>query len=317
MEEKIAAQREDQLYCVIDLSGGPNAKRYPVSYLNSAPKTGWSDEYKTAKLILRKIKPGRFVMGDQVHGDKEFPPTKATITKAYYIGVFEVTQRQWELVMGTKPSAFSNPKFYAMRPVERISYDSIRGADEKRTWPQTDYVRSDSFIGLLQAKTKIAIDLPTETQWEYACRAGTNTDFGTGKNWTNEVKDLQMDVVGRYQCNGGWNEKWGPHTRKTWGQFTDVMCDSGNATATVGSYCPNFWGLYDMHGNVGEWCLDWHGRLPDGAADWKGVASGRYRIVRGSNWFYCASVQSAGRRGYRGPSSPSMDVGFRLAIQPQ
>jgi len=63
-EEKIAAQREDKLYCVIDLSGGPNAKRYPVTYLNSAPKTGWSDEYKTTKLVLRKIKPGSFLWQD-------------------------------------------------------------------------------------------------------------------------------------------------------------------------------------------------------------------------------------------------------------
>lgn len=119
MEEKIAARREDKLYCVIDLSGGPNAKRYPVSYLSSAPKSGWPDEYKTSKLVLRKIDSGRFRMGDYRRHVNDC--ADVTISKPYYIGAFETTQRQWELVMGNRPAWANNDQCYCTRPIEQVA----------------------------------------------------------------------------------------------------------------------------------------------------------------------------------------------------
>ncbi len=108
------------IYLVIDLSGGPNATFYPVSYLGAEPQDGWTDEYKTEKLVLRMIQPGMFTMGspqDEIGRLVYEGQHDVTLTKPFYMGVFEVTQRQWELVMGTKPSYFSNVAYYQTRPV--------------------------------------------------------------------------------------------------------------------------------------------------------------------------------------------------------
>ncbi|MFZ4397806.1 MAG: sigma-70 family RNA polymerase sigma factor, partial [Kiritimatiellia bacterium] len=117
-------------YLVLDLSGGPSVSNYPVGYLSAVPPGGWSDEYKTTKLVLRKIPAGSFTMGSPTNelgryelgrSDHETQHT-VTITKAFYMGVFEVTQRQWELVMGNRPSFFTNSSYYLTRPVEQVSY---------------------------------------------------------------------------------------------------------------------------------------------------------------------------------------------------
>ena len=156
------------------------------------------------------------------------------------MGVFECTQKQWKLVMGSNPSSLNGDS----RPVECVSYEMIRGTGEQggAGWPAYGHaVDSTSFMGKLQEKTGLTFDLPTEAQWEYACRAGTTTALNSGKNLTSMESDANMDEVGRYSYNlndgkGGYSE----HTK-------------------VGSYLPNAWGLYDMHGNVQEWCLDRYG----------------------------------------------------------
>ena len=108
-------------YLVVDMSGGRSAARWPVSYLDEVPSGGWTDEYKTEKLVLRYIPAGSFIMGGRA---TDYPGAvntnlhMVTLTKDFYMGVFEVTQRQWELVMGNRPSAFSNETCYATRPVE-------------------------------------------------------------------------------------------------------------------------------------------------------------------------------------------------------
>ena len=181
------------LYMVIDLSSGSSSSSYPVSYLDDVPTGGWSDEYKTTKLVLRRIEPGTFKMGGQY---------TVTLTKPFYIGVFEVTQRQWELVMGTKPSYFSNVAYYATRPVEQVSWNMIRGVSSTYHWPSSMDVDANSFIGRIMLRTGPNFDLPTEAQWEYACRAGTITDFNNGKNRTGGDNDANLNEVGRYRYNG-------------------------------------------------------------------------------------------------------------------
>ena len=276
----------DYLYCVVDLSGGPDVENYPVTYLSSIPSGGWTDEYKTTKLVLRYIPVGSFIMG----GGSSDESRRVTLTKPFYMGVFEVTQKQWELVMGSWPGS-SPSSSYGLGdayPVYYVSYDDIRGASSGARWPFSSAVDASSFHGRLRAKTGLDFDLPTEAQWEYACRAGTATTYYWGDS---------MD-----------------------GSYAWYNNNSGSGTHPVGTKRPNAWGLYDMSGNVWEWCRDWYGTLAYGA-DPVGSASGSYRVVRGGSWWYsyADSCASSGRvcdvPSYRGSDDPtywSGHCGFRL-----
>ena len=299
-----------QSYLVIDLSGGPNAASYPVSNLTDIPSGGWTDEYKTTKLVLRRIDPGTFTMGaptgEAGRQDSDETPHQVTLTHSYYIGVFELTQRQWELVMGNRPSAFSNTVCYATRPVERVSYNQIRGADLGKWWPQMNAVDETSFMGKLRAKTGRLFDLPTEAQWEYACRAGTVTALNSGKNLSvSSGVDANMDEVGRYYYNSGvYNNSY------------DFSSADDKGTAKVGSYLPNAWGLYDMHGNVSEFCLNWYRSENDNSAtDPVGSDAGNSRTVRGGTWgLYAYWCRSAARGWNAEPSSTSDGKGLRVVV---
>ena len=156
------------LYCVVDISAGPNAASYPVSYLAAEPKGGWTDEYKMTKLVLRRVEPGKFMMCGKC---------EVTLTKPYYIGVFEVTQKQYERVTGGRIAD-------DMRSME-LSYNQIRGSSQ--------IIKDWTFMAKLRLKTKLDFDLPTEAQWEYACRAEKASDCDKEKK---DVKDL--DACGIY-----------------------------------------------------------------------------------------------------------------------
>jgi formylglycine-generating enzyme required for sulfatase activity len=293
-------------YLVVDLSGGPDAGSYPVTFLSDAPAGGWTDVYKTTKLVMRKIPSGTFTMGspaEEVGREFDEKPHTVTLTKWFYIGVFEVTQRQWELVMGNRLSYFSNSSHYASRPVERVGNIAIRGEFTLSLWPVSSEVDAASFMGKLRAKTGMAaFDLPTEAQWEYACRAGNATALNSGKNLTSTYQDAKMAKVGRYWHNGGSN-------------YTENGSTSGG-TAKVGSYLPNTWGLYDMHGNVFEWCLDWYRpSYPRGASDPRGAVSGSYRVRRGGSWRIDAGYCRSAFRGSNDyPAMLRDDIGFRAAM---
>ena len=301
-------------YMVIDLSWGPAASSYTVSYLRDVPPGGWTEEHKTTKLVMRKISAGTFTMGSpdgELGRGSDETQHQVTLTKNFYIGVFEVTQKQWELVMGTWPSYFTNATYRDSRPVEQVSYYDIRENPDNSAispnWPDSAQVYADSFIGKLRAKTGLrTLDMPTESQWEYACRAGTTTALNSGKNLTDTVDCTNMSDVGRYWYNGGSGYSQG--------------CAPSAGTAAVGSYLPNQWGLYDMHGNVWEWCLDWHETYPGTVTDPEGEALGSDRVKRGGSWCYFAMhCRSAYRYYYYvTPSYRSSNVGFRLArtLQP-
>ena len=297
-------------YMVIDLSDGPSASSYPVSYLADVPPGGWTDEHKTTKLVMRRISASTpdFVMGSpESELGRQTNETQhgVRLTKDFYIGVFEVTQRQWELVMGNRPSYFNNSSYYSTRPVEQVSYYDIRenpanSDDPAADWPTNTEVNANSFMGKLRAKTGLStFDLPTEAQWEYACRAGTTTALNSGYNLTSTESDPRMDEVGRYWYNGG-----------------SGYTQEGNTsvgTAKVGSYLPNAWGLYDMHGNVWEWCLDWSGAYPSTVTDPPGPSSGSSRILRGGCWYNTAESSRNAQRGTGGlPNYRYNGFGFRL-----
>ena len=270
------------MYCVVDLSEGANSLSYPVTYMDAPPSSGFNtDEYKTTKLVLRRIDPGTFTMGSpsgESGRDSNETQHKVTLTKSYYIGLFEVTQKQYALVMGSNPSYFSGDK----RPVEQVSWNTIRG---NTNWPASSAVSASSFMGRIRARTGLGdFDLPTEAQWEYACRAGTTTAYSYG---------------------GSAN-----------GDYMWYSSSSSSQTHDVGTKKANAWGLYDMHGNVWEWCLDWYASNlgTAGVTDPKGASSGSLRVRRGGGWdSSAASCRSAGRY-YGSPSgTDSYFQGFRLS----
>ena len=300
-----------QSYLVIDLSGGPNAASYPVSNLTDIPSGGWTDEYKTTKLVLRRIDPGTFTMGaptgEAGRTDSDETPHQVTLTHSYYIGIFELTQRQWELVMGNRPSGFSNTVCYATRPVENVSYNQIRGADLGKWWPQMNAVDETSFMGKLRAKTGRLFDLPTEAQWEYACRAGTTTALNSGKNLLAAYGvDANMAEVGRYYYNSGRYDN----------SYDYNGSSDETGTAKVGSYLPNAWGLYDMHGNVVEACLDWYSAgYSNAVTDPVGSDTGTDRSERGGNWGnYSLHCRSGHKSPCGAPNQKGPSHGFRPVV---
>lgn len=283
------------LYCVIDLSSGSDAEKYPVSYLKEMPQGGWTAEYKTKKLVLRRVEPGPAVLVGQGPDQR-----RTSVSSSYYLGVFEVTQGQWEQVMGTRPS-FWRGRDYALRPVECVSYEKIRGKGGAASGPSA--IGGSSFLGLLRRRTGIAFDLPTDCQWEYACAAGVAADYNNGGACTNGKANAAMDAVGRYRFNGGWNDaEWGRFKWTTYDKVADRECDVANGTAAVGSYLPNTWGFYDMHGNVWEWCRD--------------TAEGHEgaRVLRGGWWLDDAKECCTCVRKYGKPDSATVMNGFRLCL---
>jgi len=293
-------------YLVVDLSAGPSASSYPVTYLAAVPPGGWTDEYKTTKLVLRRIPAGTFTMGSPANELGRAAAEiqhQVTLTQSFYIGVFEVTQKQWERVMGTWPSDFTNVIYRDSRPVEQVSYNDIRGSSVGTNWPASSNVDTNFFMGRLRARTGKAFDLPTESQWEYAGRAGTTTALNSGKNLTNIIKCPNMAEVGRYWQNGG----------------SSGGASGGNTsvgTAKAGSYLANQWGLYDMHGNVWELCLDWHGTYPGTVSDPKGAAPGSDRVFRGGSWGCNADYCRVAFRHHDSPGDANHTVGFRAALPP-
>ena len=267
------------LYYVVDLSAGADADSYPITMMDEPPEGGFNtNAYKTTKLVLRLIEPGSFKMDGS---------SDITLTKPYYMGVFEVTQKQYALVTGNDPSYYKGE----MRPVEQVSWTTVRGSND---WPTVRTVAPDSFVGRLQARTGLSFDLPTESQWEYACRAGTTSKYNNGGN-----SETDLRFVGRYSGN----------------QYDDVGGYT-NAHVTVGSYLPNDWGLYDMHGNVRECCLDRYGTSLPSGTDPEGPANGspNSRSVRGGGFDAMASVCASSTRRSCSTLLSYTSQGLRLAI---
>ena len=249
------------------------------------------------KLALVLVPPGEFLMGSTPEEQARFPKKpvaggekpdrvqkqlpegpqhRVTITRPFYLGKYEVTQAQWQAVLGDNPSYAVGPTL----PVERVSWEMIQ-----------------PFLAKLNenpAAEKMTLALPTEAQWEFACRAGTTTPFSSGET-EDELREF------------GWFDKY-----------------SGRKTYPVGELKPNAFGLYDMHGNVEEWCRDyadetWYEKSPP--SDPIGPSTGTHRVIRGGSFRSLASAgsgNSACRSATRTSTSPSSHLntfGFRVAAE--
>ena len=286
--------------------------------------------YKTTMLLMRKVmaKDVKWTMGSTTLETKRVVVREAThqvkLDGNYYIGVYEVTQAQWDLIQPSRlaPSHFNNAADRAMRPVETVCYNEIRNAANDMKANTAHYWPNDpnpsSFLGLLRSKTGLDFDLPSEAQWEFAARAGNgDTKWGDGSGILNTAEDANLNLLGRYQRNGGRVQNGTDYTDP------EQSCGATNGTAIVGSYAPNAWGLYDMHGNVWEWCLDWHehninahgGKVnidPATPAKTLSGASGEKRARRGGCWASAAGTCRPAYRYYFLPTERDNKNGFRV-----
>jgi formylglycine-generating enzyme required for sulfatase activity len=228
------------------------------------------------KIELLWIEPGTFLMGsppeEPDRNKAEGPQTRVTLTKGFWLGKTPVTQQQYEAFTGTNPSTLKNAGKDA--PVENVSWNDAT----KFCAALTERERA---AGRLPAG--YVYTLPTEAQWEYACRAGTTGAFA------------------------------GEPAAMAW---FDV--NSGGTTHPVGLKRPNAWGLHDMLGNVLEWCYDWYGDYRGGAVtDPTGPAKGYFRMARGGSWRVGVNVCRSAARSGGSPDRRDYTIGFRLALAPE
>jgi formylglycine-generating enzyme required for sulfatase activity len=260
VEEAIAMKSYTLFLCIVFLVSMADCA--PVRVEGNAPSDRIATKTNSIGMKLKLIKAGEFMMGSEKGEKNERPIHKVKITRPFYIGVYEVTQKQYEEVMAKNPSEFKGPN----RPVENVTWDD-----------------AVLFCKKLSEKEGVKYRLPTEAEWEYACRAGTKTEFYCGD---------------RIDVGYAW-----------------YKTNSEAKTHDVGQKKPNAWGLYDMSGNVYEWCSDWFAKdyyISSPEKDPQGPREGQLRVLRGGAWHNtdgnCSSAYRAGLDHDQG----SPDSGFRV-----
>ena len=214
------------------------------------------------------VQPGKFKMGspsNESGRDGDEKQHRVKLTQGFYMQMTEVTQGQWKAIMGNNPSSFKECGYSC--PVENVSWNEVQ-----------DFIRK-----LNQREGRDRYRLPTETEWEYAARAGSRTRFSFG------------------------DDDGSP------GEYAWYHGNSGNETHPVGQKRPNAWGIYDMHGNVLEWCQDWYDSYPSrSVTDPTGPPNGSLRVVRGGSWYDDSWDLRSANRGLEHPGNRFLNVGFRL-----
>jgi len=277
-------------------------------------------------LPLRLIEPGEFVMGSQPKEPGAQPdeaPQRVLVSHAFYLGVYEITQFEFQQVMQQKPSAFAIGggsqdkvrKLVTERfPVDNVSWfaavEFCNRLSQKDGLPPYYAISPAAETDPTEAGRQVTIRggtgyrLPSEAEWEYACRAGTTTAFHFGNRMAQKLANCQAVV-----SSGGYGAipEW-----KSLGR-----------TAKVGSYPPNAWGLFDMHGNVAEWCEDWYDEkgVPaenrgEVSRDPRGPAHGTHRVLRGGSWLLQDKQCRSASRMFHLPLETKYYTGFRIARTP-
>jgi len=259
---------------IAGVNGTPaeTATRNGVMQIRSLNDVEWILNVK-----MVRIQGGTFAMGSPSAGYtiyKEELQHQVTVG-GFYIGKYEVTQEEYQEVIGTNPSGFKGDNL----PVERVSwFDAIEYCNKRSQKEGLTPAYTINGNKVTWNRGANGYRLPTEAEWEYACRAGTTTPFNTGNDIT----------TGQANYNG-------------------------KETMAVGSFLPNAWGLYDMHGNVWEWCWDWYGNYKSGSqTDPMGASSGSYRVGRGGGWGNSAEDLRSAYRLSLSPNYRNSSVGFRL-----
>ncbi|MBN2311408.1 MAG: SUMF1/EgtB/PvdO family nonheme iron enzyme [Candidatus Hydrogenedentes bacterium] len=223
------------------------------------------------------IPPGTFDMGspaDEPEREDDETLHTVAINRGFWLGRYEVSQAEWAAVMGAVPAKFTGDDL----PVETVSWDDC-----------------DAYLRRLNEAHDERFRLPTEAEWEYACRAGTGTAFHFGPIPSTD----EANYDGSFVYPGG-----APGLQR-------------NATLPVGSFAPNAWGLFDMHGNVAEWCQDWYDPYPDTpVADRFGPDRGTKRVFRGGSWYNAPALCRSANRDASDPALRSRTHGLRLCKDP-
>jgi len=219
---------------------------------------------KGVSLELLIVPAGKFTMGSPIsepgRTNNELEH-EVTISKSFFLGKYEVTQAQWEAIMDDNPSSEGGAKL----PVTDVSYEDCQ-----------------KFIKKLNEKTSGGFRLPTEAEWEYACRAGTKTSYAVGERFGKDQANFLDSKIGK--------------------------------PVFVGSYKSNAFGFHDMHGNVDEWCNDWYGPYAkEPILNPKGPPEGKYRVLRGGAFNFDASYQRSAIRNFIRPTDRDHNLGFRIA----
>jgi len=247
-----------------------------ASSLSVAPAAPPATEPQLS-IELVEIPAGRFVMGSPA-GERgraaDEIAHQVRVAHAFLLGRHEVTQQEWRTVTGESPSHFTDCGPGC--PVENVNYFEI-----------TAFLKT-----LNDGDRRLRYRLPTEAEWEYACRAGTTTPFATGANLTTD----QANYNGTFPYPGFPPGLYREHP------------------TPAGTFPPNAWGVADMHGNVWEWTSDWYGPYnPGPATDPRGPASGDKKVIRGGSWYFDAASARCALRYTHSPQDRGFSLGFRVA----
>ncbi len=249
----------------------------------------------TLGMVLRFIPPGEFTMGSpEGEGERRFwegPEHRVRITRPFYLGAFAVTQEEFAEVQGANPSYFRDYR----RPQGPVTWDTATIVEAVRDWEgerrpveSVSWEEAAAWCRRLSAREGQTYRLPTEGEWEYACRAGSE---------------------------GGWCCEGAARV----GEYAWFGDNAGGTTHAVGEKCPNAWGLYDVHGNVWEWCADWFSSryyVQSPSLDPAGPRSGRARVLRGGGWSSDAANCRSAARDYYAPHVRDRSLGFRVVLVP-
>lgn len=231
--------------------------------------------FKSVRQVFRWCEPGIFVMGspgDEPARDDDESQHEVRLTEGFWLADTCVTQQLYQAVVGNNPSDFKGDEL----PVESVSWEDAQECIDRLNGMQ---------VGL-------ELCLPTEAQWEYGCRAGTDTPF----SWGEQIDSTLVNFNGNSPYAGG------------------KKCEYRKQTVPVQELPCNGWGLYQMHGNVWEWCADWYGEYPaEPVVDPVGSLQGNFRVLRGGSWFDDGGSCRSAYRGGGEPSSRDGVIGFRLS----
>jgi len=290
---------EEPTYLIVDLTTGEKTYRSDLGL--------WEDVTnvvnKTDKMVFKRVRAGTFTMGSSALESQTawMAPHQVTLTEDYWLGVFEVTQYQYNKLKGTWPSYSANVDDRACRPVETVSFSTVRGSSSAERFACT----ATSFIGILAEKAALRMDLPTEAQIEYAQRAG---DQRSPDWYGGATTDAAADALMRFSYNG---------TPQSYKDLSDAEKRaapiSTGGTAEVGHYLPNAWGFYDLSGNVWEMTVDAFAFETGAVTDpYYSVGSGTKISIHGGcytgNRQWCKNCA----RSNWGVSGTQNDIGFRV-----